>query len=286
MSTAIDGDKKSDGYYGPGATSGFEFYKNLDINHYANESSRIAVNMLNAKNAPSGVCPVIIDNEFGGVIFHEACGHSLEATAVAKNNSEFSGKLGEMIASPVVNAVDDGTLKNLYGTLNVDDEGTKTQRNQLIKDGKLVGYLVDKLNSRIMKMEPTGSSRRESYKYAPTSRMNNTFIDKGESTREEIIANTEYGFLARYMGGGSVNPITGEFNFGVSEGFMVRNGKIAEPVKGAVLIGKGSEVLKKIDMVADNLGLQPGMCGSISGAVPTTVGQPTIRVSSMTVGGR
>ena len=182
--------------------------------------------MLNAEFAPSGKIPVIIDNEFGGVIFHEACGHGLEATAVAKKASVFADKLGEQVCSPLVTAIDDGTIKNAWGSLNIDDEGTPTQRNVLIENGVLKNYLIDKLGGRKMGMDSTGSARRESYRFAPTSRMTNTYIDAGTSTPEEIIANTEYALYAKYMGGGSVNPATGDFNFVVREGYIVRNGKI------------------------------------------------------------
>ena len=191
-----------------------------------------------------------------------------------------------MIASPLVSAVDDGTLPNEWGSLTIDDEGHKTQRNLLIENGILKGYLVDKLNGRRMGIKSTGSGRRESYKYAPTSRMTNTFILNGKSSFDEIIKNTEYGIYAKNMGGGSVNPATGDFNFAVMEGYIIRNGEICEPVRGATLIGNGGEVLKKIDMVGNNLGFGQGMCGSSSGSIPTNVGEPTIRVSEITVGGR
>lgn len=274
------------GFYGPGAHMGFEFYDKINIEDYAKEAARIAKTMVYADLCPSGKMPVVIDNEFGGVIFHEACGHGLEATSVAKGTSVFAGKLGERVASEVVTAIDDGTIPNAWGSQNVDDEGTKTKKNVLIENGILKGYMIDKLNGRKMGMESTGSGRRQSYKYAPTSRMTNTYIANGSSTKEEIIANTEYGLYARHMGGGSVNPATGDFNFAVSEGYIIRNGKIAEPVRGATLIGTGLEVLKQIDMVGNNLDFGPGMCGSASGSIPTDVGQPTIRVKSITVGGR
>jgi len=283
---ASKGAEKQSGTYAPGAHMGFEFYDKIDIDTYAREAARIASTMIHADYAPSGRMPVIIDNEFGGVIFHEACGHSLEATSVAKKTSVFADKLGEKIASDVVSAVDDGTIPNAWGSLNVDDEGHPTQRNLLIENGILKGYLIDMLNGRRMHAAATGSSRRQSYRFAPTSRMTNTFILPGPYSKEEIIANTEYGLFARYMGGGSVNPATGEFNFAVNEAYMVRNGKIMEPVRGASLIGKGSEVLMRVDMVANNLACGQGMCGSLSGSVPTDVGQPTIRVSEITVGGR
>ncbi|MEL7649033.1 MAG: TldD/PmbA family protein [Sedimentibacter sp.] len=280
-----DGEMQS-GFFGPGASRGYEFFEELDIDKYAKEASRIAVTMVNAKYSPSGKMPVIIDNGFGGVIFHEACGHGLEATSVAKGLSVFAGKIGQQIASPLVTAIDDGTIQNLWGSFNIDDEGTASKRNVLIENGILKGYMIDKLNARRMNMDKTGSGRRQSYRYAPTSRMSNTFIDKGKSTPEEIIANTEKGLYAKYMGGGSVNPSTGEFNFAVMEGYIVENGKIKEPVRGATLIGKGTEILNKIDMVGNNLSYGQGMCGSVSGSIPTNVGQPMIRVSEITVGGR
>ncbi len=274
------------GSYGPGAHMGFEFYDKINIEDYAKEAARIAKTMVYADLCPSGKMPVVIDNEFGGVIFHEACGHGLEATSVAKGTSVFAGKLGEKVASDVVTAIDDGTIPNAWGSQNIDDEGVKTKKNVLIENGILKGYMVDKLNGLKMGVESTGSGRRQSYKYAPTSRMTNTYIANGSSTKEEIIANTEYGLYAKYMGGGSVNPATGDFNFAVSEGYIIRNGKIAEPVRGATLIGTGLEVLKQIDMVGNNLDFGQGMCGSLSGSIPTDVGQPTIRVKAITVGGR
>ncbi len=280
-----DGEKQT-GFYGPGAHKGFEFFENMDIKNYAREAARTAVTMVEADYAPSGKMPVIIDNEFGGVIFHEACGHGLEATSVAKNTSVFANKIGEKVASDLITAIDDGTIKNGWGSANIDDEGHSTQKNILIKDGILKGYMIDKLNGRRMNMEATGSSRRQSYKYAPTSRMTNTYIANGDSTKDEIISNTEYGLYAKYLGGGSVNPATGEFNFNVREGYMVRNGEIAEPVRGATLIGKGDQILKKIDMIGNDLALAEGMCGSISGSIPAGLGQPILRVSELTVGGR
>ncbi len=285
-SVASKNGEMQSGFYAPGASKGFEFFENLDIDHYAKEASRIAVTMVNAKYSPSGRMPVIIDNGFGGVIFHEACGHGLEATSVAKELSVFAGKVGQQIASPIVTAIDDGSIPNEWGSFSIDDEGTPSQRNVLIENGILKGYMVDKLNGRRMNMDVTGSSRRQSYRFAPTSRMSNTFIDNGKSTPEEIIANTERGIYAKNMGGGSVNPSTGEFNFAVMEGYIVENGKIKEPVRGATLIGKGTDILNKIDMVGNNLLQSQGMCGSVSGSIPANVGQPMIRVSEITVGGR
>ncbi|GGH50313.1 regulatory protease [Paenibacillus silvae] len=274
------------GYLNPGFLGGLEHIQNLDIEFYAKEVARSAKTILNADFAPSGKFPVIIDNAFGGVLFHEACGHGLEATCVADNASVFSGKLGEYIASPLVTAYDDGTILNQWGSENVDDEGMPSQRNVLIEKGILKGYMIDKIGSRKMGMAPTGSARRESYRYSPTSRMTNTFIAAGDSKPEEIISDTEFGVFAKYMGGGSVNTATGEYNFSVSEGYMIREGKLAEPIKGAALIGDGMDTLKKIDRVGNNLDFGCGMCGAKSGNIPVTVGQPMIRVSELTVGGR
>lgn len=286
QSIASDGKQLESGFYGPGAYSGFEFIENLNLDHYATEASRIAVTMLNAAPCPSGKFPIIIDNEFGGVIFHEACGHGLEAAAVAKNNSVFANRIGEKVASDLVTYIDDGTIENEWGSINIDDEGERARKNVLIENGILKGYLIDKLNGRRMNMPSTGSGRRESYRFAPTSRMTNTYIANGESTPEEIIANTEHGIYAKYMGGGSVNPTTGDFNFAVMEAYMVKDGKLGQPVKGATLIGNGPKTLQLVDMVGNNLAHGAGMCGASSGSIPVNVGQPMIRVSEMTVGGR
>lgn len=285
-SVASSGTEMQTGSMGPGASKGFEFFEKMDVESYGREASRIAKTILHADYSPSGKMPVIIDNGFGGVIFHEACGHGLEATSVAKGNSVFAGKIGQMIASPVVSAVDDGTIPNEWGTINIDDEGTPSRRNLLIENGILKGYMIDKLNGRRMGMASTGSGRRESYKYAPTSRMTNTFILNGKSSLDEMISSVEKGIYAKYMGGGSVNPATGNFNFAVMEGYLIENGKITSPVRGATLIGSGSEILKKIEMVGNNLAYGQGMCGSVSGSLCTNVGQPAIKVSEITIGGR
>lgn len=275
------------GFEGPGAMMGFEIFDRwLDPEAAGRAAAQTAVTMLHAPVCPAGIMPVVIDNGFGGVIFHEACGHSLEATAVAFGNSEFCGKLGQQVAADCVSAVDDGTLPNEWGSLNIDDEGMPTSRLVLIEKGILKNYMIDKLGGLRMKMAPTGSSRRESYAYAPTSRMRNTFILPGEDDEEEMIRTMGNGLYARKMGGGSVNPATGEFNFAVAEGYLVKNGKIDTPVRGASLIGRGSQVLLEIDRVGRQMRMAQGMCGSASGSVPTNVGQPMIRVSSLTVGGR
>ncbi|OJH19425.1 peptidase C69 [Bacillus obstructivus] len=273
------------GYYGPGALQGFEFIENLNLEHYAREAARIAVTMLDASPCPSGKFPVIIDNEFGGVIFHEACGHGLEATAVAKKHSVFADRLGQQVAPEIVTYIDDGTLKNEWGSINIDDEGELSRKNVLIENGILKGYLIDKFNSRRMGMESTGSGRRESFRFAPTSRMTNTYIAPGKSSPEEIISNTENGIYTKYMGGGQVNTTTGDYNFAVMEAYEVKNGKLGKPLKGATLIGNGPKTLQKVDMVGNNLGHGAGMCGSQSGSIPVNVGQPMIRVSEITVGG-
>ena len=270
---------------GPGASQGLEFYEHTTPESIAKEACRTALVLLKAKDCPSGKMPVIIDNGFGGVIFHEACGHSLEATSVAKNQSVFSDKIGEKIASSCVTAIDDGTIPNAWGSENIDDEGNPQQKRVLIKDGILENYMIDQLNGRRMHRKSTGSSRRESYKYEPTSRMSNTYIAAGTDRFEDLFKGIKKGLYARKMGGGSVNPQTGEFNFAVNEGYMIEEGKITYPVKGASLIGNGKDILMNIDMVSDNVERAQGMCGSCSGSIPVDVGQPAIRVSSITVGG-
>jgi len=283
---AKDGEAQT-GTESPGLGCGFEAYSTrIDVTAAGREAANTAVTMLHAVECPSGRIPVVIDGGFGGVIFHEACGHSLEATSVARGNSEFCGKLGEQIAASCVSAVDDGTLLGEWGTLSMDDEGTPTQRNLLIENGILKSYMIDEIGSRLMGLPKTGSSRRQSYSFAPTSRMTNTFICPGADDEEEMIRQLDIGLYAKRMGGGSVNPATGEFNFAVSEGYLVRDGHIRYPVRGATLIGKGADVLMKIDRVGPRMWMGQGMCGSQSGSIPTNVGQPRIRVSEITVGGK
>ncbi len=270
----------------PGARMGMEFFDTVDPKAVGIKAAKQAVTMAGAGYCPAGVMPVAIANGFGGVIFHEACGHGLEATSVAYGQSVFCGKLGQQIANPKVTAIDDGTIPGAWGSINIDDEGTPAQKNVLIENGILKSYMIDKMGGRRMGIAPTGSSRRESYAYAPTSRMTNTYIANGEDKNEDIIRSIEYGLYAASMGGGSVNPTTGEFNFAVNEGYIIRNGEICEPVRGASLVGKGSDCIMNIDMVGSDMEMAQGMCGSSSGSVPTNVGQPLIRVSSITVGGR
>ena len=283
---ASDGTQNQTGFAGPGGLIGFELFDEIDVPALGRQAAISAETMLRADACPAGRMPVVMDGGFGGVIFHEACGHSLEATAVAFGKSEFCGKLGQMIASEKVTAIDDGTIPNAWGSTNIDDEGAPTTRLVLIENGVLKNYMIDKLNGRRMEMPSTGSGRRQDYTFAPTSRMRNTYIAAGADDDDEMIASTEYGLYARCMGGGSVNPATGEFNFAVDEGYMIRNGSIAEPVRGATLVGRGADLLKRIDRVGKNMTMAQGMCGSISGSVPTNVGQPRIRVSEITVGGR
>ena len=283
---ATKGNEKQTGRVAPGTMRGYEFVNEYPILDKTRECCDTAIRMVNAGYAPSGKMAVVLGNGFGGVIFHEACGHALEATSVGIKNSYFTDKLGEQIASPVVSARDNAKIKGEWGSYETDDEGNESSDLLLIENGILKNYLVDELGSRRMGMKPTGCCRRQDYTYNPTSRMSNTYICNGESTKEEIIANTEYGLYCSQMGGGSVDTSTGDFNFAANEAFMIRNGKIAEPVRGATLIGKGQEILKNIDMVGNDLEHSAGMCGSVSGSVPVTVGQPTIRVSSILVGGR
>ena len=283
---ASDGKENQTGTTGPGRQAGFEFFDEIDPACYGTDAARCAVTMLKADACPPGKMMVAIENGFGGVIFHEACGHSLEATSVAKGQSVFCDMLGQKIASDIVSAVDDATIPNGWGSFNIDDEGEASRKNVLIENGILKSYLVDKLNGRRMNMPSTGSGRRQSYAYAPTSRMSNTYIAAGESADKEIISSIHEGLYCAQLGGGSVNPLTGDFNFMVQEGYLIKDGHIDKPVRGATLIGRGSDVIKNIDMVGKNVKTGQGMCGSMSGSLPADVGQPLIRVSEMTVGGR
>jgi TldD protein len=285
MAVASENGNMQQVFEGPGRHMGFEIFDVIDMKALALDVAQRAINMLSAKDMVPQELPVILHKGWGGVIFHEACGHPLEATAVAKGLSPFVGKIGEKVGSDVVTAYDDGDMDGAWGRTNFDDEGMKTQKNVLIENGILKSYLVDDKNSYKMNHAKTGSGRRQNYKYAPTSRMNTTYIAPGKDDYEDIIKDTKYGLFAKQLGGGTVVPATGEFNFAVTEGYMIENGKLTTPVRGAMLIGKGDEVLFKIDRVANNLDFGQGMCGSLSGSVPVDVGQPTLRVSKMTVGG-
>lgn len=283
---ASNGTENQEGSSSPGRSMGLELFDQVSPESIGAEAARQALVNLRAVPCPSGTMPVAIENGFGGVIFHEACGHSLEASSVGTGMSQMAGKLGQQIANPKVTAIDDGTIPNAWGSCNIDDEGNPMQRRVLIENGVLKSYMIDRLGSRRMNMPHTASGRRQDYSYETTSRMTNTFIANGPDKNEDIISSIEYGIYAAAMGGGSVQPFTGAFNFAVREGYLIRNGKICEPVRGASLIGTGSEVIQNIDMVGQNLATAQGMCGSSSGSVPTDVGQPLLRVSRITVGGQ
>ncbi|MGC6418995.1 MAG: TldD/PmbA family protein [Bradymonadia bacterium] len=288
MGTAIatNGTEQSKGSHLPGALTGWELAEQISPEFIGKEAARIALVTLGADDCPAGEMPVVIGNGFGGVIFHEACGHLLETTSVAKKASVFHDQMGEMIAHPVVNAVDDGLLTSEWGSINIDDEGMATQRTQLIKDGRLTSFLVDRMGALKTGYARTGSGRRQSYRFAPASRMRNTFIEAGDSSLDDMIGSIERGIYARTMGGGSVAPGTGEFNFAAIEPYLIENGRISKPLRSATLISTGPAVLKEISMVGTDFQLAAGMCGSVSGAIPTTVGQPAIKVDRILVGGQ
>ena len=281
-----DGNLQTSAYNAPGARGGWEFIEKMDHQKNIEDLIRQGRTTLYAKPCPAGVMPVVIDNGFGGVIFHEACGHLLETTAVEKKASVFWDKKGEMIAHPNLSASDDGTIDSEWGSLSIDDEGMPTQKTKLIENGVLKNFLCDRVGHIKTGHPRTGSGRRQSYKFAPASRMRNTFIEAGPYSREELIASLGNGLYAKKMGGGSVNPATGEFNFSVLEAYMVKDGKIGEAVKGATLIGRGEDIMTKISMVGSDLSLMAGTCGSVSGMIPTTVGQPPLKVDEILVGGR
>jgi TldD protein len=230
--------------------------------------------------------PVVIGNGFGGVIFHEALGHLLETTSVAKKASVLSDKLGEKVASDCVTYIDDGTTPHGWGSQEFDDEGRPTERTVLIENGVLKSYMVDRLGSLLTGYRPTGSGRRQDYTFAPTSRMRNTFIAPGNTPKEKLFEGIEFGLYAADMGGGQVRPGSGEYNFTVKEGYIIRHGRIEEPVRGAMLVGKGPESIQKIVAVSDDLETGPGMCGSLSGSLPVEVGQPHLLISEIVVGGQ
>jgi len=274
-------------FEGPGTQQDISYFKNsINIKEIARKTAKTALIMLDAKECPSGKMDVVIGHGWGGVLFHESCGHPLEASAVSRDLSPFAGKVGEKIANEVVSAYDDSTIPGAWGSIDIDDEGNLGEKRLLIKDGILQNYMIDDFNGRRMDKEGNGSCRRQNYRYCPTSRMSNTYIANGKSTPEEIIKATKLGLYTVSFKGGSVNPATGEFNFGCSEAYIIRDGKIAEPVKGATLIGKGHEILKNIDMVGNDLALGEGMCGASSGSIRTCVGQPTLRIRDIMVGGR
>ena len=287
VAIAGDGVNIETSFAGPGKADGWHYFTEvLDYKAKAKEVGEKAVLMLGAKECPNGKFPVVVKNGWGGVLFHEACGHSLEAQATSRNLSVFSDCIGKQIASPLVTAYDDGTIPNEWGSSNIDSEGHPTQKNLLIKDGICVNFMIDRLNGRRLGMEANGTSRRQSYRFAPVSRMSNTYIAAGKDDPKEIIKDTKLGIYVADFGGGSVEPTTGEFNFAASEAYIIRDGKICEPVKGCTCIGTGREVLMNIDRVGNDCELGQGNCGASSGSVPVCVGQPTIRIKEITVGGR
>jgi TldD protein len=280
-----DGNLQSEAFHGPGAIGGWEFMESLNQEEISHMLLAQANTMLKATPCPAGRMPVVIDNGFGGVIFHEACGHLLETTAVEKKASVFWDKMGEEIAHTALSAVDDGTIEKEWGSLSIDDEGMPTQKTQLIKNGVLQNFISDRLGEKKTGHKRTGSGRRQSYKFAPASRMRNTYIESGEYSREDLIQSIPNGLYAKKMGGGSVDPSTGQFNFAVQESYLIENGKITRPVRGATLIGTGPEIMKRISMVGRDLKLMAGICGSVSGSIPATVGQPPLKVDEILVGG-
>ena len=254
---------------------------------YAREAVRRALVNLESEAAPAGTMTVVLGPGWPGVLLHEAIGHGLEGDFNRKGSSVFAGRIGETVASPLCTVVDDGTLANRRGSLNVDDEGIPSQRTVLIENGKLAGYLQDKLNARLMGVAPTGNGRRESYAHLPMPRMTNTYMLPGPHTSEEIIASVDKGLYAVNFGGGQVDITSGKFVFSASEAYLIEKGKITRPVKGATLIGNGPEVLTRVSMVGDDLALDEGVgtCGKEGQSVPVGVGQPTLRVDELTVGG-
>ena len=281
-----DGNLQTEASFGPGAIGGWEFIEKLNVEENVDMLLKQANTTLYASPCPAGKMPVVIDNGFGGVIFHEACGHLLETTSVEKKASVFWDKMGEQIAHGALTAVDDGTVDGAWGSLSIDDEGMPTERTTLIENGVLKRFISDRMGEIKTGHKRTGSARRQSYKFAPASRMRNTFIERGPHSLDDLITSVPNGLYAKKMGGGSVDPSTGQFNFAVQEAYLIENGKITKPVKGATLIGTGPEVMTKISMVGKDLELMAGMCGSVSGSIPTTVGQPPVRVDEILVGGQ
>jgi len=273
------------GYKSLARSSGYEAFDFKNPVDLALEASRIAVNMLDAVGAPAGELPVVIGPAFGGVIFHEACGHGLEADAVLKSASVFKDKIGKKIASEIVTAIDDSTLKYRWGSYKFDGEGFPSNRTVLIKDGILQNYIYDLRTSKKLGAKQTGNGRRQSFRNVPFPRMSNTFIDSGDEDPDSIIRSVSRGIYAKEFAGGQVDPATGDFVFGISEGYLIENGKISFPIKDTTIIGNGPEVLKRIEAVGNNLDFAPGFCGKNDQMVSNEVGQPTIKVEKITVGG-
>ncbi|MFA0440140.1 metalloprotease TldD [Vibrio sp. 10N.286.49.C2] len=289
---AQKGDRRERGSAGGGGRYGYDFFISDENGrqvayHYADEAIRQALVNLEAIDAPAGTMPVVLGSGWPGVLLHEAVGHGLEGDFNRKESSVFSGKLGQQVTSKLCTIVDDGTLKDLRGSLNVDDEGVHGQHNTLIENGVLKGYMQDKLNARLMGVNPTGNARRESYAHLPMPRMTNTYMLPGQHTPEEIISTVKKGLYAPNFGGGQVDITSGKFVFSASEAYLIEDGKITTPVKGATLIGSGIEAMQQVSMVGNDLSIDRGVgvCGKAGQSVPVGVGQPTLKIDALTVGG-
>lgn len=279
--------QKEQGSAGGGGRFGYEYFSLERVQSYAQEAVRQALVNLDAIAAPAGTMPVVLGAGWPGILLHEAVGHGLEGDFNRKGTSVFSGQVGQKVASEHCTIVDDGTITGRRGSLSVDDEGTPTQNTTLIENGVLVGYMQDKTNARLMGVEPTGNGRRESYAHLPMPRMTNTYMLPGQHEHDEIIASVDKGVYAANFGGGQVDITSGKFVFSATEAYLIENGKITQPIKGATLIGSGSDTMTKVSMVGNNLELDAGMgtCGKEGQSVPVGVGQPTLKIDEMTVGG-
>lgn len=264
--------------------AGFEMFEKVTPETVARNAAREAITMLDAQDAPAGMMDVVMQNGWGGVLVHEAVGHPLEADNIAKGIGAFTGKMGQKVATDCFTMVDDGTLPNFRGTINYDDEGTPASRNVLIENGVLKGFMTDILSAKQLSMARTGNGRRESFRYIPIPRMTNTFIDKGKDNPEDILASTKKGIYVQSLSGGSVNPVTGVFNFTCREAYMIENGKKTYPVRGATLIGSCLDVISRVDAVGNDLDFGPGICGKGQSA-EVNAGQPTVRIRGINVGG-
>jgi TldD protein len=274
------------GYETVGYTIGWELFDRLDVEEHARKVAQQALTKLAARPAPSGVMPVVIGPGGGGVLFHEACGHGLEADLVGKGASVFRGRIGERVASELVTIIDDGTMPEEWGCYAIDDEGSPAQRNVLIQDGVLTDYLWDHLRATKEGRPRSGNGRRQSYQHLPMVRMTNTYLTAGDGDPEAIVADTERGVYVKSLGGGQVNTATGDFVFGMTEAYLIEDGRITEPLREGNLIGNGPEVLTKIDAVGNDFAMgNPGMCGKDGQGVPVGDGVPTLRVTELTIGG-
>ena len=269
-----------------GATMGFELFDQRDVEAVARSAAERALSKLKARPAPSGTMPVVIKCGTGGVLFHEACGHGLEADHIAKAVSVFTGRVGEQVASPLVTLVDDGTMSHQWGAMAIDDEGHPTAHNVLIENGVLTDYMWDWLRARKEGRGSSGNGRRQSYQHLPMVRMTNTFLMNGPESPEEIIRQTPRGVYVAQLGGGQVNTTTGDFVFGMTEAYLIEDGQLTEPIRDANLIGNGPQVLRDIDVIGNDFSMgSPGTCGKQGQGVPVGMGQPTLRVRALTIGG-